>query len=60
MAHPVTRDLPGRNQDKTPPTWGRWFRIIGANKIAGQTVMTEPRTGRCWCWTRSARAASPN
>jgi hypothetical protein len=39
MAHPVTRELPGRNQDKTPPTWGRWFRIIGANKIAGQTVM---------------------
>ena len=31
--------MPGRNQDKTPPTWGRWFRIIGANKIAGQTVM---------------------
>ena len=39
MAHPVTRELPGRNQDKTPPTWGRWFRIMGANKIAGQTVM---------------------
>jgi len=39
MAHPVTRELPGRNQDKTPPTWGRWFRLIGANKIAGQTVL---------------------
>ena len=39
LAHPVTRELPGRNQDKTPPTWGRWFRLIGANKIAGQTVM---------------------
>ena len=39
MAHPVTRELPGRNQDKTAPTWGRWFRLIGANKIAGQTVM---------------------
>ena len=39
MAHPVTRELAGRNQDKTPPTWGRWFRIIGGNKIAGQTVM---------------------
>jgi hypothetical protein len=38
-AHPVTRELAGRNQDKTPPTWGRWFRIIGGNKIAGQTVM---------------------
>jgi hypothetical protein len=39
MAHPVTRELAGRNQDKTPATWGRWFRIIGGNKIAGQTVM---------------------
>jgi len=39
MAHPVTRELPGHNQDKTPPTWGRWFRILGANKVAGQTVM---------------------
>jgi hypothetical protein len=41
MAHPVTRELPGRNQDKTPPTWGRWFRILGANKVAGQTVMAD-------------------
>ena len=41
MAHPVTRELPGRNQDKTPPSWGRWFRIIGANKISGQTVMSD-------------------
>jgi hypothetical protein len=40
MAHPVTRELPGRNQDKTAPTWGRWFRILGANKVAGQTVMS--------------------
>ncbi|MFO1248507.1 MAG: hypothetical protein U1E93_09880 [Alphaproteobacteria bacterium] len=39
MAHPVTRELPGRNQDKTPPTWGRWFRLIGGSKVAGQTVM---------------------
>jgi hypothetical protein len=39
MAHPVTRELPGRNQDKSAPTWGRWFRLIGGGKIAGQTVM---------------------
>jgi hypothetical protein len=39
MAHPVTRELAGRNQDKTPPSWGRWFRILGANKVSGQTVM---------------------
>ncbi len=40
LAHPVTRELAGRNQEKTPPTWGRWFRILGANKVAGQTVMS--------------------
>src|SRR5882762_7537920 len=45
LAHPVTRELPGRNQGelnqpKAAPTWGRWFRILGANKIAGQTVMS--------------------
>ncbi len=40
MAHPVTRELPGRNADKTPPSWGRWFRLIGANKVSGQTVMS--------------------
>jgi hypothetical protein len=39
LAHPVTRELAGRNQDKTPPSWGRWFRILGANKVSGQTVM---------------------
>ncbi|HEY0265705.1 MAG TPA: hypothetical protein VGC16_03075 [Rhizomicrobium sp.] len=41
LAHPVTRELAGRNQDKTPPSWGRWFRIIGANRVSGQTVMTD-------------------
>ncbi|HEY1877759.1 MAG TPA: hypothetical protein VGG66_09820, partial [Rhizomicrobium sp.] len=41
MAHPVSRELPGRNQDKTAPSWGRWFRIVGGNKIAGQTVMAD-------------------
>jgi len=45
MAHPVTRELPGHNQDKTPPSWGRWFRILGANKVAGQTVMAD-NTGK--------------
>ncbi len=42
LAHPVTHELPGRNIDKTPPSWGRWFRMIGTNKIAGQTVMSGP------------------
>jgi len=39
MAHPVTRELPGRNQEKAAPSWGPWFRILGANKVSGQTVM---------------------
>jgi hypothetical protein len=42
QAHPVTRDLPGANTSTAPPTWGRWFRLIGANKITGQTVMSGP------------------
>ncbi|MCP5411591.1 MAG: hypothetical protein H6924_05590 [Alphaproteobacteria bacterium] len=42
LAHPVTRDLAGRNADGKPPSWGRWFRIIGANRISGRTVMSGP------------------
>jgi len=42
QAHPVTRDLPGANTPTSQPTWGRWFRLIGANKITGQTVMSGP------------------
>jgi len=42
QAHPVTRDLPGANRANTPPSWGRWFRLIGANKVTGQTVMSGP------------------
>ena len=45
MAHPVTRELAGRNLqgsggETSAPTWGRWFRVIGANRISGQTLMT--------------------
>jgi len=42
QAHPVTRDLPGANTDTSPPTWGRWFRMLGATKVTGQTVMSGP------------------
>jgi hypothetical protein len=43
LAHPVARDLPGSNTDGIPqPTWGPWFRVIGASNIAGQTVMSGP------------------
>jgi hypothetical protein len=42
LAHPVTRDLPGANTATTPPSWGRWFRILGVNQISGQAVMSGP------------------
>jgi hypothetical protein len=42
FGHPVTRDLPGANTPTSPPTWGRWFRLIGANKVSGQTLMSGP------------------
>ncbi|MGN6517526.1 MAG: hypothetical protein ACTHLR_17000 [Rhizomicrobium sp.] len=42
FAHPVTRDLPGANTPGKPPTWGNWFRLIGANVVAGETVMSGP------------------
>jgi len=42
LAHPVTRDLPGANTASTPPRWGRWFRLIGANKVSGKTLMSGP------------------
>ena len=40
--HPVTRDLPGANTQSAPPSWGRWFRIIAATKVAGETLMAGP------------------
>ena len=42
QAHPVTRDLAGANSGTSPPSWGRWFRLIGASKITGETVMSGP------------------
>jgi len=42
LAHPVTRDLPGANANGKPPTWGRWFRLVGTSKVAGETVMAGP------------------
>jgi len=42
LAHPVTRDLAGSNADNVPATWGRWFRLIGATAVSGQTVMSGP------------------
>ncbi|HLY06306.1 MAG TPA: hypothetical protein VKR31_11220 [Rhizomicrobium sp.] len=41
-AHPVTRGLSGANDGSKPATWGRWFRAIAANNIAGETLMSGP------------------
>ncbi len=40
LAHPVTQGLAGANHDNVPPSWGRWFRVIGTQKLAGVTVMS--------------------
>jgi hypothetical protein len=42
LEHPVTRALPGANSANAAPTWGRWFRIIGASRVAGETLMAGP------------------
>jgi hypothetical protein len=42
QAHPVTRDLPQSNGDNVPASWGRWYRLIGATPVSGQTVMSGP------------------
>lgn len=39
-AHPVTHELPGAGQPGETPSWGRWFRQIGAEKLSGRTVMS--------------------
>jgi hypothetical protein len=36
--HPVTRDLPG--SETTPPAWGEWLRLIGAQLRTGTAVMS--------------------
>ncbi|MYZ46726.1 hypothetical protein [Propylenella binzhouense] len=38
--HPVTRDLPGSNQD--PPAWSQWFRLVDTDVIAGDVTMEGP------------------
>lgn len=39
--HPVTAALPGANVGDTPATWGRWFRVINAETVSGETVMSD-------------------
>jgi hypothetical protein len=40
--HPVTRALPGGGGEGQDPSWGRWFRLIGAETEAGAVVMNGP------------------
>jgi hypothetical protein len=37
--HPVTRGLTGFDTNNGEPSWGPWFRIIGAKPTSGVTVM---------------------
>ena len=39
---PSPATCPAATATMPPPSWGRWFRLIGANKVAGQTVMSGP------------------
>jgi hypothetical protein len=41
-AHPVTSGLSGANTPTKPADWGRWFRMIGATKVSGETLMSGP------------------
>jgi hypothetical protein len=40
--HPVTAGLTGSNVDGKPPTWGRWFRLVEAERLAGRELMAGP------------------
>ncbi len=45
LRHPVTEGLPGANKTAGPgavPGWGRWFRVIEAERLSGQTLMAAP------------------
>jgi hypothetical protein len=42
LRHPVMRGLAGLNPEGGEPTWGQWFRLIGARPTAGQILMNGP------------------
>jgi hypothetical protein len=42
LRDPVTRGLNGLDADNGQPSWGRWFRLIGARPTGGITVMSGP------------------
>ncbi|MFA5898658.1 MAG: hypothetical protein WC829_06045 [Hyphomicrobium sp.] len=37
--HPVTQGLTGSGSEKSPPTWGRWFRQVEVQPEHGRTLM---------------------
>ncbi|MGQ0742052.1 MAG: hypothetical protein ACT4OG_07125 [Alphaproteobacteria bacterium] len=39
FAHPVTQGLTGANSGNAPPKWGRWYRMMGTQRLAGVAVM---------------------
>jgi hypothetical protein len=42
LRHPVTRGLSGLDANNGEPSWGRWFRIVGARPTTGVAVMSGP------------------
>ncbi len=45
LRHPITEGLPGANKSDAPtsePQWGRWFRVIEAERLSGRTIMATP------------------
>jgi hypothetical protein len=42
LRDPVTRGLNGFDADNGQPSWGRWFRLVGARPTRGLTVMSGP------------------
>jgi hypothetical protein len=39
LRHPVTASLPGSGSPDTPPTWGRWFRMVEIAQDRGEVLM---------------------
>jgi hypothetical protein len=40
LRHPVTRGLGGLDANNGEPSWGRWFRLVGARPTSGVAVMS--------------------
>jgi hypothetical protein len=53
--HPVTAGLPGANTPTQEASWGRWFRVVRASVIKGQTVMSGPENAPLLILDRSEK-----